>query len=346
MIELKNDVLCFTFPEIHPGAQLNIEMQRTLRIPDDGNTYPLPPGLGKFPLRHIDDFAGNLPEVWKQRGGVMMPMYQSEAMWLNFNSNFIHQHDASYPFAIKIAAGKINAVNGKSWNERLDRFEQDYLVAPEQPWLDGYCVEKGIIRQFVAMPLGSGYSAEEQITGSAEFGGIQIKVFPMKLEEFKRLYPAKKRRSADFRRHITEDFDNTYACMAAPAGMGLAAGGTMRQEIYDDCFGLKAWDQESTSRCYVHLANSMVWESITGHSPPSPTITSKTYSKHGLPWFDYYSDQQVLNGSKKLAGLSSVAQLGKQKNEVPLPENESTEPEKLVVIAKKRSKYQVREESF
>lgn len=31
-----------------------------------------------------------------------------------------------------------------------------YLVAPDQPWLDGFCVQKGLIRQFVAMPLGQG----------------------------------------------------------------------------------------------------------------------------------------------------------------------------------------------
>jgi hypothetical protein len=48
------------------------------------------------------------------------------------------------------------------------------VVVPEQPWLDGYCVEKGIIRQFVAMPLGAGYTAEEQISGKAEHGGLQI----------------------------------------------------------------------------------------------------------------------------------------------------------------------------
>jgi hypothetical protein len=43
-------------------------------------------------------------------------------------------------------------------------------VAPKHPWLDGYCVEKGVIRQFVAIPLGEGYSLEEQLTGEAEFG--------------------------------------------------------------------------------------------------------------------------------------------------------------------------------
>ncbi|MYB97986.1 MAG: hypothetical protein F4123_09440 [Gemmatimonadetes bacterium] len=50
---------------------------------------------------------------------------------------------------------------------------QNYLVVPDQPWLDGYCVERGIIRQFVAMPLGEGYTAEERLTGAAKHGGLQ-----------------------------------------------------------------------------------------------------------------------------------------------------------------------------
>jgi len=36
---------------------LAITFQRTLRIPDDGKTYPLPASLGTFPLRPIDDFS-------------------------------------------------------------------------------------------------------------------------------------------------------------------------------------------------------------------------------------------------------------------------------------------------
>lgn len=44
MIELKKDALVFTFPEVHPEAKLRVELQRTLRIPDDGRDYSLPPG--------------------------------------------------------------------------------------------------------------------------------------------------------------------------------------------------------------------------------------------------------------------------------------------------------------
>jgi len=159
MIELRDNELRIRFPNVHDEARMSIHFQRTLRIPDDGKDYPLPAGLGHFPLRHVDDFASKVPERWIEHGGVMLPMYQSEALWINFSG--------SYPFAVKIAAGKIDAVTGKTWSNSLHRHPQDYVAIPEQPWLDGYCVEKGVIRQFVAMPLGSGYSAEEQLTGEA-----------------------------------------------------------------------------------------------------------------------------------------------------------------------------------
>ena len=63
MIELKQDSLVFRFPEVHPEAELRINFQRTLRIPDDGYDYPLPPGLGCFPLRHVDDFTNACPSA-------------------------------------------------------------------------------------------------------------------------------------------------------------------------------------------------------------------------------------------------------------------------------------------
>jgi hypothetical protein len=82
MIELSKDQLAFSFPEVHPSATVRVDFQRTLRIPDDDQDYPLPPGLGRFPLVHLDDHATNVPADWVQHGGVILPMYQSEAMWL------------------------------------------------------------------------------------------------------------------------------------------------------------------------------------------------------------------------------------------------------------------------
>lgn len=343
MIELKRDRLVFSFPDVHPQAKLNIDFQRTLRIPDDEQTYPLPPSLGTFPLRHVDDHAQNVPRDWLQRGGVMLPMYQSEAMWLQFYSAMIDQHWAAYPFAIKIATGKRCAVSGESWHDGLCKEPQDYLVAPEQPWLDGFVVEKGVIRQFVAMPLGSGYTAEEQITGEAEHGGLQVSVYPMKRDVFERRFPKQSGRQ----RFRETEFSDALALYDAQPDMGLSPGGKMKQEVYADPYEPDDWHVGSNSRCFVHLCNSMVWQSITGSDPPHPAPTAKSYTNAGLPWFEYYDDSQsAIKGTTILSKLKSIAQLSLAKKEVVLPENDPVTPEKVKTYRKGLQAGQVREGRF
>jgi hypothetical protein len=114
----------------------------------------------------------------------MMPMHRSEAMWINFRGGRSRSSGHAYPFAIKIAAGKINALTGGAWSPALSAEEQDYVVIPTQLWIDGFAISKGIIRQFVAERLGEGFSVEEQLTGKAEFGGLQIIAYPMKAERY------------------------------------------------------------------------------------------------------------------------------------------------------------------
>ncbi|MDJ0819022.1 MAG: hypothetical protein QNJ58_22615 [Desulfobacterales bacterium] len=83
--------------------------------------YPLPAGLGRFPIKHVDDFADSIPPKWIEHGSVMLPMYQSEALWLNYNPKYLMERGTGYPFAIKVATGKINAVTGQNWNDGLKR---------------------------------------------------------------------------------------------------------------------------------------------------------------------------------------------------------------------------------
>ena len=331
MIELKHDQLVITFPEVHPDATLAVDIQRTLRIPDDGRDYPLPPGLGAFPLRHVDDFAKRLPELWKKHGGVMLPMYQSEALWVNLHG--------SYPFAVKVATGKINAITGEEWADGVHRDPQDYMVVPDQPWLDGYCVEKGTIRQFVAMPLGRGYTAEEQITGEAEHGGLQLVAYPMKADVYRKLH----------RRHENVMYDmamEVLPCAAAP-DMGLAPGGRMKQEIFDDPHAFDVWDLRSSSRCFVHIANSLAWRAVTGEDPPTTPLTSREYDDAGMPWFEYYGgDREALGGAEKLAGLKTVKGIGEEKGEHPLPENETVDDPFVISLSGEGGDLRVREGEF
>ena len=80
MIDLMDDHLLFSFPEVHRQAWLSLDFKRTFRIPDDGKDYPLPPGFESFPTRLVDDFPDRVPPAWLEHGGVMLPMYRSEAM--------------------------------------------------------------------------------------------------------------------------------------------------------------------------------------------------------------------------------------------------------------------------
>lgn len=184
MITLDNNVLGIRCPNVHPDAHAQLEFKRTLRIPDDEEVHGLPAGLGCFPLRHVEDFSEGLDELTLRRGGILMPMHRSEAMWINFKGGGRGLFGDAYPFAIKVAAGKVNALTGGAWSPVLSAEEQDYIVIPAQPWIDGFAISKGIIRQFVAERLGEGFSAEEQLTGKAEFGGLQILAYPMKAERY------------------------------------------------------------------------------------------------------------------------------------------------------------------
>ena len=216
------------------------------------------------------------------------------------------------------------------------------MVAPDQPWLDGYCVEKGTIRQFVAMPLGGGYTVEEQITGEAEQGGLQIVVYPMKAEAFRELP----------RREGMELFGVAMACEgefmsdAAP-DMGLAPGGRMKQEIFDDPHNFDVWDTRASARCFVHITNSLAWRAITGEEPPTTPLTSREYQDAGLPWFDYYGgDREALEGAKKLADLKTVKGMGEEKGEHPLPENEPIEDPVVITLGGEGAGRPVREGGF
>ncbi len=333
MVELIDDGLNFSFPDVHPQARLRIEFQRTLRIPDDGKEHYLPPGLGCFPLGHVDDFPGRVPREWTVHGGVMLPMYQSEALWIRFEASPIPERWVPYPFAIRVAAGKIDAVTGEPWSNELGARPQNYVVAPEQPWLDGFVVERGVIRQFVAMPLGAGYTAEEQITGSAEHGGLQILVHPMQREVFERRFPPVRSRG---RFAVQEDSMAGVPCLgASTASMGLAPGGRMKQEIYEDPFDFADWDRSARSRSFVHLTNSLVWEAVTGQKPPAPPPTAELYTRHALPWFDYYNEGgSALGGGTALKQLRSVLEVAAAKGEPALPENESVDVDRVVRIGR------------
>jgi|SRR5579862_1317226 len=104
-------------------------------------------------------------------------------MWIDFQT--------TDEFAVKMYVGGVNAVsaelavdpteaNLEGHTRRVTgRSTQDYIVTPTQRRLDGIATEDGTVRQFVAMPMGSGYTIEGQISGQEVIGGLQFEVTPL-----------------------------------------------------------------------------------------------------------------------------------------------------------------------
>ena len=63
--------------------------------------------------------------------------------------------------------------------------------------------------------------------------------------------------------------------LAESTVMGLAPGGRMKQEIFEDPYDYNDWDRRTSSRCFVHLANSLVWRQVTGADPPTVPLTAE-----------------------------------------------------------------------
>jgi len=303
---------------IRIGKHFSVSFQRTLRLPEDGRTYPLPPGLGRFPIRRVEDYADRVPASWRTHGGVFIPMYQREALWLSFGG-------ADWrPNAVKIGVGMINALSGRPWDQSLSKGKQDYLVVPDQPWLDGINAGRGLIRQFVAMPLGMGYTVEGQVTGREEAGGLQIIVYDPKPG----MFPDQKPRG-EFNERI-------YFCccnsVSFDSEMGLSAGGKMKQKIYPDSYGIETWDPQSFGRLYVHIVNSMMYREITESEPPPTPVTAREYAEHGLPWFDLYDQEKAtIEESDVLSGVKSTGDMDKKLGFQPQQDDAAVEvPAKAV----------------
>ncbi len=309
------------------GKHFSVSFQRTLRIPDDGKTYPLPPTLGRFPVSRAKDYAERVPAEWKKRGDLFLPMYQREALWLAFDA------PEWRPTALQVAIGGINAVSGEQDEARLSAAPQNYLVAPDQMWLDGINAGDGVIRQFVAMPLGMGYTVEAQLTGKEEVGGIQIRAYDPKPGRFPDRPP---RRSPEF---ISPMMMMPMAAPMAGGMMGLGAGGRMEQKIYPDEYGLDTWDQENSGSVFVHIVNSEQYRELTGHKPPHSPVSAKTYTEYGFPWFELYDERLgTLPASRKLSRAKSIREIEMSRHAPNVAEEEAVEIKPTQVKKIKRVK--------
>jgi tetratricopeptide (TPR) repeat protein len=322
---------------IRIGQNAKVSFNRTLRIPEDGRDYPLPAGFGRLPVCRVEDYADKVPQKWLQEGGFFIPLYQKEALFLEFGG-------AKWrPNAAKVAVGRVNAVTGSEYDEKIRRHKQDYLVIPDQKWLDGINSGEGRVGQFVAMPLGKGYTIEGQITDEELHGGFQLVVFDPNEGRFPDEDPIEARRRQDrlerrklpivaagaailgaaavkpsaglFMPHPGTDQGVLYSpARPAVTEMGIARGGSIKQEILEDTYGSESWNEECNGSITIHIVNSEVYQQITGEEPPPSPITLREYKKYNIPWYDSYDEtSSALLPGKMFQHVKSIASLEKVK---------------------------------
>merc|ERR1711963_1268580 len=91
--------------------------------------------------------------------------------------------------------------------------------------------------------------------------------------------------------------------------MALAVGGKMRQSVYPDRMGPRAWDIKAGQTVNIHLASPAMFTAITGRLPPPTPVTAASYTQGGLPWFSLYDEDKVddVRAPAVLAAIRSIS---------------------------------------
>lgn len=419
------------FRSLRVGRKSQISFHRTIRIPEDGKDYPLPASLGVLPIHRIEDYAENVPADWLEDGGFFIPLYQREALFLQFEG------DSNRPMISKVCVGEINAITGLPYSETLSAHKQDYVVIPTQKWLDGINNGNGTVRQFVAMPLGQGYTVEAQVTDEEKYGGFQLVVYDAvegrfaepqipvskKIEivvaacrrRFEQKFEASDTdtrtvivlvrrgkltrkdimrytglsedqinlvyekfrygflqevvetilnyfngdadiqliqnqvlirleslglreeidpetvvphdkppgdetilRSSPDRQHYSEGVLYSSPSRQDPSEsakeMGIAAGGSLEQQIHPDIYGIDTWDHNQRRSIKIRIINSKSYEAITGLPAPDSPVTVEHYQKAGIPWFSNYDENtKSLDGAAPFKRIRGVEEIGRRR---------------------------------
>lgn len=132
-----------------------ISFQKTLRVPDNDITYPLPPNLGTFKIRTLKD------------GRHAIVMHEHEAMWINLKNR---------SHALQIFSGKTNIITRDDQEVLQSGAKQNYFCS-DQRWVDGWLAPNGAVQQFVVVPVNKKLSVEDQLDRK-ESGEINFVLHP------------------------------------------------------------------------------------------------------------------------------------------------------------------------
>ena len=231
------------------------------------------------------DFASYVLESGKIRFVVSTPYGPSHEM---------AGHQLTHGDGVKVIAIQVKDVE-QAYTATTSRGEE---ISPGSTGRIG--TEKGLVRQFVAWPLGKGLTAAEQIGRRADTTGLQFRVFQGKPNRFPDAEPERKAR---------EEVRPSHTSSLPHLGVGV--GGINHEKHKPDPYGFESWESVPAVTFQVHLLNSEQFRAVTGEEPPPTPISAATYNQHKFPWFELLDEQAGDVGAQDL--LSKLQVLGENR---------------------------------
>lgn len=250
--------LTFTFPELGHDARLQVTFQRTLRT--------------SVPIRHCGSVCRALRLAQGSPDGdahATIPMWQSEATWLDFSSPHL------YPFLVMAGVDGVNAISGSGFTGAPDFDTDDYLEVPTQRFLASHREPAGDNwddRQFVAP---STHAADGGPTGTL----LQLTVIPMRGEAWARRH-----------RHLPPGPGTCVLCDISRAEQSGARPGTTAPRVVGPLESADTWHPTTSAAAAVRIVNSVTWRSLTGKPVPRTALTSADYAENDVPWYPHYDE--------------------------------------------------------
>ncbi|KAK4108550.1 hypothetical protein N656DRAFT_784059 [Canariomyces notabilis] len=138
-------------------SELDVAIYRTERVLD-----AIDPELQ--PVTNKVTRLGSLPLLPRKKGIYEAAVRQTDALAVHITS--------PHRFKVKILVGAVNVANPVSQHG-----QQDYYVSDLQEWVDGVYIGDNRVRQFVALPSGTGHSIANQVKRLEDTGEFEIQVF-------------------------------------------------------------------------------------------------------------------------------------------------------------------------
>jgi len=229
--------------------------------------------MGNFRVHRVEEYLATVPREWVElrdegREGIFVPMYRREALRLAFGG-------VSWkPNAVQIGLGGANVLSGEPLDAGLHDTPQNYIIAPNQPWLFGMRNKDG-----------GGYIPHSQFH---ILNTIEVVLYDPMPGIFPNEPPHQQTWPDD---SLFEESVQPYRLGGQDEGHDPQFAIRSPHSAIVDPYGPETWEREPCGRVDVHLVGIEQYRQITGHEPPHTPVTADTYSAAGLPWLESYEEK-------------------------------------------------------